>query len=166
LFYDFGVSVALWVSAFEILVHPGKNGKSDLPAVLALVSKARFNDRVLKRRRRITYRNQTLSGNAAEFLYWRLYMARNDFLHGNPVTPNDALYKTPKQKGRATLLNHLAPLLYQVVLLSYFDWFAKSPRTKKVTPRSVSIHFSRGVSLAPLQNSLKVIMTGKERRHL
>ena len=166
LFYDIGVSIALWVSAFEILVHPGKIGKSDLPAILALLSKARFSDPVLKRRRKIIYRKQTVTGNAAEYLFWRLYEARNDFLHGNPVTPNDALYKSPKHQGRVTLLNHVAPLLYQVALLSYFDWFAKSPKTKKFTVRSVNIHFSRGVSLRPLQNALKVILTGKERRAL
>ena len=166
LFYDFGVSVALWVSAFEILVHPGKNGKSDLPAVLSLLSKAKFKDRVLERRRKITYRKQTRSGNAPEYLYWRLYEARNDFLHGNPVTPNDALFKSPKHQGRVTLLNHLAPLLYQVALLSYFDWFAKSPKTKKLNVSLVRFHVPRAISLVPLQNALKVILTGKERRLL
>jgi hypothetical protein len=166
LFYDFGVSVALWVSAFEILVHPGKNGKSDLPAVLALLSKAQFKDRVLKRRRKITYRKQTRSGNVVEYLYWQLYDARNDFLHGNPVTPNDALYKSPKHQGRVTLLNHLAPLLYQVALLSYSDWFTKRPKTKNLNESLVRFHVPRAISLVPLQNALKVILTGKERRSL
>jgi len=166
LFYDLGISIALWVSTFEILVHPGKNGKSDAPAVWTLLSKAQLGDRILKRRRKIKYRGKIINGKAVEFLYWRLYEARNDFLHGNPVTPNDALYKNPKHHGKVTLLNHLAPLLYQVALLSYFDWFAKSPKTKKFTVSSVNIHFSRGISLVPLQNALKSILAGKERRYL
>jgi hypothetical protein len=82
------------------------------------------------------------------------------------VTPNDALFKSPKHQGRVTLLNHLAPLLYQVALLSYFDWFAKSPKTKKLNVSLVRFHVPRAISLVPLQNALKVILTGKERRLL
>lgn len=166
LFYDLGVSVALWVSAFEILVHPGKSGKADAPAVWALLSKARLQDRTLKRQRRIKYRGKIISGKAVEFLYSRLYEARNDFLHGNPVTPNDALFKSPKPHGKVTLLNHLAPLLYQVALLCYFDWFLKTPKTKELTVNLVRFHVPRAISLVPLQNALKSILLGKERRHL
>jgi len=107
-----------------------------------------------------------LRGKAVEFLYWQLYKARNDFLHGNPVTPYDALFKNPKPHGKATLLNHLAPLLYQVALLCDFNWFLKTPKTKKLTVNSILRFQTRSISLVPLQNALKSILLGKERRHL
>jgi hypothetical protein len=166
LFYDLGVNIALWVSAFEILVHPGKNGKADLPAVCALLSKAQLQDRILKRQRRIKHRGKVINGKAVEFLYSRLNDARNDFLHGNPVTPSDAIFKSPKANGKVTLLNHLAPLLYQVALLCDFDWFIESPKAKELTAKLVNFHVPRAISLVPLQNALKATLTGKERRHL
>jgi hypothetical protein len=165
LFYDIGINIALWVSAFEILVHP-KNGISNTEAVWNLLSKAQLQDRVLKRQRKVKFRGKTINKGAVEFLYWRLYEARNDFLHGNPVTPKDALYKNSRHQGKVTLLNHLAPLLFQVALLCYFDWFIKTPKTKKLTVSLVRFHVPRAISLVPLQNALKSILTGKDRRHL
>ncbi|MCL4765394.1 MAG: hypothetical protein KJZ80_04085 [Hyphomicrobiaceae bacterium] len=40
--YDYGRSIALWVSAFEILAHPGGGGKADLLKVYDLLEKASY----------------------------------------------------------------------------------------------------------------------------
>lgn len=160
-FYDFGVSVALWISAFEILAHPGRKGKSDLTTVLDLFSKVPFRDLATKRRRKIRFRGQTRSGNGAEFLYWRLYDSRNAFLHGNPVTFNDALYKNRK---RHSLLTSVAPVLYALALLSYFDWFSKPSRVKFVRGAISGLNFKRAFTKNRLEKALKHILTGEDRR--
>jgi hypothetical protein len=126
-FYDLGVSVALWISAFETLVHPGRLGKSDLLAVLDLFSKSQFSDSVGKRQRKIAFRSQVRKGNAAAYLYSRLYESRNAFLHGNPVTVYTALYKSRNQHS---LLTTVAPVLFNTALLCHFDWFNKLPKMR------------------------------------
>jgi hypothetical protein len=40
--YDWGRVVSLWVSAFEILVHPGGNGRADEAKVLNMLSQIKW----------------------------------------------------------------------------------------------------------------------------
>jgi hypothetical protein len=83
--HDAGRAVALWVSAFEILVHDGK--RADLEGVLSLLNQPRWLRPELKTQdREIVHRRKTIKTNRAGVLYKRLYDVRNDFLHGNPVT--------------------------------------------------------------------------------
>jgi hypothetical protein len=164
-FYDFGVSVALWISAFEALVHPGRGGKADLSTVLSLISKARFSDPVTKRRRKIISKNATQHGNAAQYLYWRLYESRNAFLHGNPVTIHDALFKN---RHHPSLLTTVVPLVFSVTLLCYFDWYSKPSKDKvKLVRRKVQgieTDWKRILVKQRLEKALKHILTGKDRR--
>jgi hypothetical protein len=164
-FYDFGINVALWISAFESLVHPGLGGKANLLGVLDLLSKARFSDQATKRRRRITFQKQTRTGNAGEYLYWRLYQSRNAFLHGNPVTVNDAIYKN---RHRRSLLTSVAPLVFSVALLSYFDWYNKPSKNKVKIVRGraqiIGIDWKRSFTKRRIEKALKHILTGKDRR--
>ena len=82
-----GRAVALWVSAFEILVHDEKwSGLKEvltrLGQVQWLSAKLEVQDRQVKIRKKETFQT-----NAAGEVYCHLNRVRNDFLHGNPVTP-------------------------------------------------------------------------------
>jgi hypothetical protein len=85
--YDAGRAIALWVSAFEILAHPGE-GKSGPLTVYDLLEKADWHLTVCKEARHScmappAYRR---SRNLGCFIYSRMNAARNDYLHGNPVS--------------------------------------------------------------------------------
>jgi len=162
-FYDFGVSVALWISAFEILAHPGPSGKSDLTTVLDLLSKIRFSGSTTKRRRRFRFRGRVQNGNAAEYLYWRLYDSRNAFLHGNPATVHTALYKSRK---RHSLLTSVAPVLYALALLCHFHWLNTPSKVKHVggVGSFLQIYSKRYFTKSRLEKALKHILTGEDRR--
>ena len=86
-YYDVGRQIALWVSAFEILVHSGVGGYANLNKVYELLEKASYDFEKSKEVTHICYKpgpKQYTSTNAC-WLYGLLYQARNDFLHGNPV---------------------------------------------------------------------------------
>jgi hypothetical protein len=114
--YESGRSVALWVSAFEILAHPGGTGKSGYVQVYDLLEKVDWQlsacaeekydppapmDR--KKRR-----------NLACWAYSLINKARNDYLHGNPVNENNLLVKDSKRP----LLDY-APVLYRLALTGF-----------------------------------------------
>jgi len=164
-FYDFGVGVALWVSAFEALAHPGRNGRSDLGTVLNLMSQAKFLDSTLNRRRKIKWGNNPRHGNAAGFLYWRLYESRNAFLHGNPVTVHDVLYKNRNQRA---LLTRVAPILFSVALSCHFDWFNKFSKVKLVgsSVHGLDLHMKQYLTRRNLEKPLKHILNGEDRRKI
>jgi hypothetical protein len=125
--HDIGSAIALWVSAFEILSHP-KKGKANLGTVLNLLGNVSWLDATLKMSRfKVEYPRHTFRRiDLIQKLYVELYRARNAFLHGNRVTPNQIYpMRTP---GGPTLL-HCAPLIYRAALLCYLPDGTK--RTKK-----------------------------------
>lgn len=87
--YDYGSSIALWVSALEILSHPSTS-KAGLKTVSDLLASFPWHHPVLRRRRFIVKRDRNraplIRGNLAVKLYAELYDARNRFLHGERVT--------------------------------------------------------------------------------
>ncbi|AEG04137.1 hypothetical protein [Sinorhizobium meliloti] len=85
--YDWGRCISLWVSAFEILVHPGGNGQANQNKVLEMLWEIEW---LYRGNRDAIYpiefgRKRTEQRTLPEFLYNRLYRLRNDYLHGNPV---------------------------------------------------------------------------------
>ena len=110
--YDFGRAVGLWISAFEILVHPGPSGKADIHKVFDLLDQAPWISS-FPRRYAIGPKRK---GTIASWLYRRMHNARNAFLHGNPVALRDLLLK-PGGRG---LLNFCAPL-FRMALSSFLD---------------------------------------------
>ena len=89
--FDDGRLVALWVSAFEILAHPGSAEVSQW-CVYDLLDSAQW--RHAKNRRReflIAGRNPSKRTRPCK-VYRRLYEMRNDFLHGNPVSRMSGLF--------------------------------------------------------------------------
>ncbi len=80
--YDYGRSVALWVSAMEILAPLGnRSGVSKLIDANEWVS-AKSNHRLY----RIVFKNQATQVNLPTWLLNKMYRARNDFLHGNNIS--------------------------------------------------------------------------------
>jgi hypothetical protein len=84
-YYDIGRSVALWVSAFEILVHSGSSG---LFKVYDNFDKAEWNLTKCKERKyeAYGYKEGEPLRNLACWIYGKIHQSRNDFLHGNPIT--------------------------------------------------------------------------------
>jgi hypothetical protein len=124
--HDIGVGIALWVSAFEILTHP-RTGKANLQTVLDLLAKADWLDAALKAARfQVKYQGKKSRINLIQKLYSELYRARNDFLHGNPVTPSKLF--PMKRAGGPTLL-HAAPLIYRAALMAFLPF--DTPSAKK-----------------------------------
>lgn len=99
---DLGSQLVMWVSALEILAHPGR-GKVGRGQVDALV------------RPHVT---RFLPGleSFVQRLCKELYAARNDFIHGNPVSPSRLYFD---EKDTMPLLMTLAPIFYRLTLGAY-----------------------------------------------
>ena len=98
--FDYGRLTALWVSAFEILAHPGPGENVKLQHVKTLITSADWSDEGY--------------GEIAARVYRRLYEARNAFLHGGEIAerhlrigPNDLP------------LHHFAAPIYRMALSSH-----------------------------------------------
>ncbi len=114
--HDAGRAVALWVSAFEILVHNGK--RSGLKQVLTrlgqvpwLSAKLKVQDRQVK-----ISEKETFQTNVAGEVYGHLNRVRNDFLHGNAVTAETLELKACQR----SVLFFAAPL-FRLALTAFLD---------------------------------------------
>jgi hypothetical protein len=85
--YDSGRSLALWVSAFEILAHPGE-GQSGYLQVYDLLEKAKWRLTACREARHpaMVPKGVPRDRILACAIYSRIYRARNDYLHGNRVS--------------------------------------------------------------------------------
>jgi hypothetical protein len=116
---DVGVRLALWVSAFEVLFHPGGAASVNKRVVQTALGKIRFATRELNAQRySVTYNKQTYKGNVVEAIYDDLYRARCLFLHGSPVSRNDLHYQ---RSGRLVQLLVITPVIYNVSLLGFLQ---------------------------------------------
>ncbi|WP_199085873.1 hypothetical protein [Bosea sp. ASV33] len=136
------------VSAFEILAH---NKGSGIGQVLELLSgvdwqrKSKFEiDRGFKKQRRV------YETNLAGELYERLNHVRNQFLHGNPVTP-DTL-KVPRC-GRS-LLNFAAPL-YRLALTAALSLSRNSDPPSLDDAQAFATYFSEHSSFCEPQKRVE-----------
>ena len=116
--YDIGRSVALWVSAFEILAHPGGESRSGLIPVYEMLQRAVWNLTACKEARHPAMDNRfpARSRILACAIYSRIYRARNDYLHGNPVSD---VQLSAEPYGR--FLPDYAALLYRMALAGFLD---------------------------------------------
>jgi hypothetical protein len=121
-FYDVGRLISLWVSAFEILVHPGDDGYANRNAVFGLLERVIWARPGCAALAHDTGGRQKVKRTLASWLYQSLYDRRNDFLHGNPVS-RDTLFLPAS--GRNLFL-YAAPL-YRLALTAYLDLRPASP---------------------------------------
>ena len=125
--YDIGTSLALWVSAFEVLTHPS-GSKASLETVVNLLELSQWNYRRLRNKRyAIWIRNKSRRCSLISRLYYELYEARNDFLHGNKVTTKRLF---PFKDQLQPQILQLAPLIYRVALKVYCQQFADNRRIR------------------------------------
>ncbi|MBV8648461.1 hypothetical protein [Paludibacterium sp.] len=127
--YDVGRCVGLWVSAFEILAHP-KTEKSDITKIYPLLEKVSYIDPKIKQRRYAPYTARVSRPwprrNLPCWLYSKLYQARNDFLHGNPIKKN---VLNPKQAKAGLFV--AGPLLFRLALTSFLNLKPEQPQGKR-----------------------------------
>jgi hypothetical protein len=111
---DVGTRIALWVSAFEVLCHPG--GGVNKRHVQKVISDAPFSDKALTSTRfTVSYGGNKFRATLPEALYDDLYWARNQFLHGMPVRPAVLHYR---QSNDYIGLADVAPVLFNAALVS------------------------------------------------
>jgi hypothetical protein len=113
-FYDTGRSLALWVSAYEILAHPGGTGQSYFGTVSALLESVKWQDQKLAAAAHMIGGRTPQQKQLATWVCRKVYDLRNDFLHGNDVD------------GKALLLNgkpviDFAACLYRLALTGFLD---------------------------------------------
>jgi len=129
LHWDVGRLISLWISAFEILVHPGKTGSANLSSVCEHLDAAPWQKVKLQEKIYPVGKKKTLQMRTfASSLYKELYDRRNDYLHGNPLPENGL-----KHSVSGELLHRFAPLLYRMALT------VTLPLKTKASPASESV---------------------------
>jgi hypothetical protein len=158
--YDIGRQLAMWVSAFEILVHPGLNGKSDLQGVVSVLTKADWNlQECAALDYEITSKGRTIQSNLAGKTYEMLYKARNHFLHGNPVSKETILIG----KSGGMLPQIVAPL-YRVALHAFLKNGSEDKREVTIgdIPSLVHENLDRNEKQQAFEKALLAVWFGKE----
>ena len=113
-FYDVGRVVSLWVSAFEILVHPGGSGQTNRDRVFEMIERTPWAEAESSQLVHDTGGKTKVKRTLASWLYQVLYECRNDFLHGNPVERSNLFLATPQR----TIFEYAAPL-YRIALTAF-----------------------------------------------
>ena len=113
-FYDVGRIVSLWVSAFEILVHPGGNGQANRDKVFELIEKTPWAIPASGALVHDTGSKTKVKRTLASWLYQVLYECRNSFLHGNPVERDNLILPVSQR----TVFEYAAPL-YRLALTAF-----------------------------------------------
>jgi hypothetical protein len=113
-FYDVGRIVSLWVSAFEILVHPGGSGQANRDKVFEMIERAPWAKPESGQLAHDTGGKTKVKRTLASWLYQVLYECRNDFLHGNPVERSNLVLTTPQR----AIFEYAAPL-YRISLTAF-----------------------------------------------
>ena len=158
-FYDVGRLIALWVSAFEILAHPGR-GKSNLWAVYDLLEKVEWKYRLTALRLYKAYEANRKSNGRRTLacrLYGEIYRARNDFLHGNPVGRNRLIVKPAKR----SLFQYAAPL-YRMALTGFLPLSWSEPVPPMNDAQAFGKHLARRIDFDSYQKAVeKALLTAR-----
>jgi len=117
--HDYGLQIALWVSAIEILAWP-ESRYANFDLVLQLLSRADIHPELRKRRysAKLRKKGRPRKMDALERAYSYLYSARNAFLHGNTVS--SAKLFTRSRKGQVAI-PRIAATVYRAALVAYLD---------------------------------------------
>lgn len=114
--YDIGRAIALWVSAFEILAHPGTG--VGYVQVYELLEKTTWNltECAEAQYEPLGYKHGQPKRILPVWLYGELTRARNDFFHGNAIGGSRLIVSPAKRS-----LHFYAPLLYRMALSSFLE---------------------------------------------
>lgn len=114
-FYDVGRLISLWVSACEILVHPGPGGGSGKTQVMDILDCADWCSELLKTKSEQVGGKKQMARTVASALYFRIDSLRSSFLHGNDVDQSELLTES------GVHLLHVAACIYRVLLTTRLE---------------------------------------------
>ena len=121
--YSVGRSVASWISAIEILIHP-EDDNIDYKKVYRHLDSVQWQDDDLKKNEYEAYpRKGAPQRSLPCWIYGELLRARNDFMHGNEIDTD----RLKVESGR--YLHHFAAPLYRMVLAGFLglNWLEVLP---------------------------------------
>jgi hypothetical protein len=126
--FSSGRTVASWISAFEILVHPGPQGRVGIYDVYRHLESVQWQTRECSAATHPAYNpnRPPQMRNLACWIYGELYRARNDFAHGNPVDAN----RLRLPSGR--YLHYYAAILYRLALTGFLNLQWTQPANRNV----------------------------------
>lgn len=111
---DAGRSIALWISAFEILSRTGNSMHVGLNEVLKVLDQYDCACSEVRRKRySIKYKNSIKRVDLIEKTYRSMYSFRNDYLHGNPRSSASLV-----PDGYNMGIQYAAPALFRMALFS------------------------------------------------
>jgi hypothetical protein len=117
--HDMGMRIGLWVSAFEVLCHPGY--RVNKKVVHDFLANARLSPNLLQPRAMVSYAGDDYEVGVLGLIYEDLYAARNAFMHGNPVDGNRLHFRQDTDRPH---LFGLAALVYNIALRTFTEpWF-------------------------------------------
>lgn len=114
---DYGLQIAHWVSAIEILAWTNRRHVNQ-EAVFALLAKYPAHRELRTRRFRAKVGKHPRRLNALQRAYTYMYRARNRFLHGNNVSGSSLMTMT---RGHRAQLPLVCALVYRAALVAYLD---------------------------------------------
>ena len=140
-FLDVGRLICLWVSALEILVHPGGTEKVNRKDVINHIDQAHWERSVLNERRYTVRGESVAKRTLAAWLCDKLYNCRNDFLHGNPVDRNSI--RLPHTDR--SIFEYTAPL-YRVALAETLELEFDKPQPSPADPKACGDYIAARLS--------------------
>jgi hypothetical protein len=147
--YDYGTSASLWVSAFEILAHPGPTKKVKASTVIDLLGEYDWIDKEIDNREcQIFFKKKMNNVNLVQKLYKELYDTRNDYLHGNP-TKMSRLFPFKTSNKETAPITQFAPLIFKIALLCFLN---KVVPAEKMDP--LKEYMSKKINEAPLAKAI------------
>lgn len=149
-FYDVGRLISLWVSAFEILVHPGGSGIANRDRVLALLEQTPWQRTASADKAYDTGGKTKVRRTLASWLYQTLNDRRNDFLHGNPIERHALVLPV---SGR-NLFEYAAPL-YRLALTAFLDLSPNEPLPDVSQPRALGEAVARRMAFLDPQETVE-----------
>lgn len=119
-FYDVGRSLALWVSAYEILTHPGGKGEASFATVSAALERVKWLNAKLSASGHVIPGRNPQKKQLATWICKKVYDLRNDFLHGNDV-------EAPALLINGKVIIDFAACLYRLALTGSLDLHFNMP---------------------------------------
>ena len=154
-FYDVGRIVSLWVSAFEILVHPGGSGQANRDKVFEMIERTPWAIPASGQLAHDTGGKTKVKRTLASWLYQVLYECRNDFLHGNPVERSNLVLSTPQR----TIFEYAAPL-YRIALTAFLPLTYAAPMPSAEDPKVFGAYIADHMDfMGPQKNAEEALLT-------
>jgi hypothetical protein len=145
-FYDAGRSLALWVSAYEILAHPGGTGQSNFGTVSALLESVKWLDPKLAAATHTIAGKTPQQKQLATRICKRVYDLRNDFLHGNDV-------EVSALKLNGKIVTDFAACLFRLALTGFLDLHFNVPVPASDDTEAVAAFASKRMSFNKFQRA-------------